>query len=136
MMPVPGGAARKIDLARAMLAAHVMMQRAALAQRHLDQIALGGFGRLADRLGHFARLAVAETDPALLVADDDQRGKAEAPAALDHLGDAIDVNELVDELAVAIASRDLYLDGLVPRSILSEYPKSSDPPRGPRLRAP
>jgi hypothetical protein len=28
--------------------------------------------------------------------------KAEPPAALDDLGDAIDVNELVDELAVAI----------------------------------
>ena len=46
---------------------------------------------------------MAEADPALLVADDDQRGKAEAPAALDHLGHAIDVHELVDELAVAVA---------------------------------
>src|SRR5665213_1931104 len=47
---------------------------------------------------HAAR-AMAETDPALLVADDHQRGKAEPAAALDHLGDAIDVDELVDELA-------------------------------------
>ena len=81
---------------------HVVMQRAAFAQRHADQAALGGFGRLADRLRHFARLAVAEADAALLVADDDQRGEAEAPAALHHLGDAVDVDELVDEFAVAL----------------------------------
>jgi len=78
------------------------MQRASLAQRHPRQPAFGGVGRLADRFGYFARLAVAEADPALLIADDDQSGKAEAPAALHHLGDAVDVNELVDEFAVAL----------------------------------
>ena len=102
MMPVPGGAARRIDLAGAVAAGHVVMQRAAFAQRHADEAALGGFGRLADRLRHFARLAVAEADPALLVADDDQRGEAEAPAALHHLGHTIDVDELVGEFAVAL----------------------------------
>src|SRR6185437_13650291 len=65
------------------------------------QIALGRFGRLADRLGHFARLAVAEPDPALLIADDDEGRKTEALAALDDLRHTIDVDELVDELAVA-----------------------------------
>ncbi len=45
---------------------------------------------------------MAEADPALAVADDDERGKAEAPAALDDLGDAIDVDEPVDEFAVAL----------------------------------
>ena len=78
------------------------MQRAARAQRHEDQFALGGFGRLADRFRHFARLAVAEADAALLVADDDERCEAEATAALDDLGDAVDVDELVDEFAVAL----------------------------------
>src|SRR5262245_28977160 len=85
-----------------MLAGHVVMQRAAFAERHLHQIALGGFRGLADRLWHLARLAVAETGPALLVADDDERGEAEATAALHHLGHAIDMHELVDELAVAL----------------------------------
>ena len=75
------------------------MQRAAFAQRHAGQRALGGFGRLADGFRHFARLAVTEAGAALLIADDDQRGKAEALAALHHLGDAVDVDELVDELA-------------------------------------
>src|SRR5690606_19333188 len=41
-------------------------------------------------------------DAPLLVADDDERGEAEATTALHHLGDAIDVDELVDEFAVAL----------------------------------
>src|SRR6476469_1789135 len=86
-----------------MLPGHVVMQRAAFAQRHLDQIPLGGFRSLADRLRYLARLAVAEADTALLVADDDERGEAEAPSALHHLGHPIDMHELIDELAVALA---------------------------------
>src|SRR4029077_10697045 len=97
-----GGA--QIDAAGAVAAGHVMVQRAPFAQRHAGEPALGRLGRLADRLRHLARLAVAETDPAFLVADDDQGGKAEAAAALDHLGDAIDVDELVDEFAVALVA--------------------------------
>ena len=94
-----------MHLAGAVTAVHVVMQRAAFAERHADHVALGGLGRLADRLRHLARLAVAEADPALLVADDHQRGKAEPAAALDHLGDAVDVDELVDELArLAVAA--------------------------------
>ena len=85
-----------------MTAEHVVVQRAAFAQRHAQQAAFGGVGGLADRLRHLARLAVAEPHPALLVADDDQRGKAEAPAALHHLRHAIDMHELVDKFAVAL----------------------------------
>ena len=78
------------------------MQRTGLAQRHADHLALGLFGRLADGLGHFARLAVTEADAALLVADDDKRGKAEASSALHHLGDAVDVHQAIDKLVVAL----------------------------------
>src|SRR4029077_18338719 len=97
-----GGSRAQIDLAGAVTAGDVVMQRAALAQRHAGEPALGGLGRLADRFGHLARLAVAEADPTLLVADHHQRGKAEAPSALHHFGDAVDVDELVDEFAVAL----------------------------------
>src|SRR5262245_17336125 len=79
------------------------MQRASLAQGYFHQITFGGLGCLADGLGHLARRAMAEADPSLLIADHDERGKTETPSALDHLGDAIDVNELVDEFAVALA---------------------------------
>ena len=102
MMPVPAGAARKTTRPSAVTAVDVVMQRPAFTQRHPHDAALGGLGRLADRLRHLARLAMAETDPALLVADDDQRGEAEAPAALHHLRHAIDVHEAIDEFAVAL----------------------------------
>ena len=78
------------------------MQRAAFAQRNACQAALGSIGRLADRFRYFASLAVAKTDPAFLVAHHHQRSEAETAAALDHLGHAVDVNQLVGELAVAL----------------------------------
>ena len=70
-----------------------MVQRAALTQRNPREVALGGFGSLANRLWDLARLAVTEADPPLLVADNHQRGKAEAPSTLHHLGHPIDVDE-------------------------------------------
>ena len=45
---------------------------------------------------------MAEAYAALLVADDNKSCKSEAPTAFYHLRDAVDVNELVDKLAVAI----------------------------------
>jgi hypothetical protein len=78
------------------------MQRTAVAQRHEDQVALGGFGRLADGFRHFTSLAVAEADAALLVADDDECCETETTAALDDLRDAVDCDELVDKFAVAL----------------------------------
>src|SRR5262249_27341364 len=77
---------------------HVVVQRAALAQRHADQPALRLFGRLADGLGHFARLAGAMPDPPLAIADHDQAGKAEPAPALHDLGNTIDADELFDQL--------------------------------------
>ena len=63
---------------------------------------LGVVGRLADGFRHFARLAMAEADAALLIAHHHQRGETEAAAALHHLGDTIDVHQLVDEFVVAL----------------------------------
>src|SRR5579883_1374087 len=85
------------------MADDVVMQRPAFAQRNAHQRATRLLGRLADRFRHFARLARAVTDAALAVADDDKRGKAEAPAALHHLGDAVDADELFDEFALGRA---------------------------------
>ena len=45
---------------------------------------------------------MAETGPALAVADHDQRREAEALAALHRLGHAVDVDELFDQLLAAI----------------------------------
>src|SRR4029077_16812121 len=50
--------------------------------------------------GRSAGLARAITDATLAVANHDQRCEAEASAALHHLGDAIDVDQLFGALAV------------------------------------
>ena len=92
-----------MDLAGAVTAKHIVMQRTAFTQRHANEIALGSVGRLADRFRHFARLAVAEAGTALLIADDDERGEAEAASALHDLRDAVDVNELVRKLVTLLA---------------------------------
>src|SRR5205085_7052285 len=88
------------DLAGAVRIGDVVMQGAAFAQRHADHTAPRLLGRLADSLRHLARLARAVADPPLFVTDDDERGKAKAPAALHDFGDAIDVHQLLGELRV------------------------------------
>jgi hypothetical protein len=47
---------------------------------------------------------VTEADPALAVADDDQSRKAEALAALHRLRDAVDVDQLLDQLFAAVVA--------------------------------
>src|SRR5688572_4170316 len=91
-----------VDAAGAEMAHAVMMEGAALAKRHAHHRLLGGGGGLGDRLGHLAGLAVAEAGAALAVADDDQSGEAEALAALHGLRDAVDVDELLDQLLAAV----------------------------------
>src|SRR5690606_4590269 len=56
--------------------------------------------RLLDRDRHFARLAVAEADPAVAVAHHGQRGEGELAAALDGLADAVDRDQLLDHAVV------------------------------------
>src|ERR1700739_1690377 len=62
---------------------------------------------LGDRGRHFLALAVADPDHAVAVAHDDQRGEAESPTTLDHLGDAVDRDDplqVVALVAVAVAA--------------------------------
>ena len=61
---------------------------------------LSAGGRALDAVEAGAR--VAEADPALAVAHDDQRREAETLAALHGLGDAVDVDELFDQLLAAL----------------------------------
>ena len=63
------------------------------------------FDALADRFGNFAGFADGKTDAALAIADDDERAKAEALAALDDLRHAIDAHDgLFESAVVAIAT--------------------------------
>ena len=45
---------------------------------HTEEVPLGLFDALRDRQGHLAGLAVADADHTVAVADDDERGEAEA----------------------------------------------------------
>ncbi len=89
------------NLACAVTAIDVVMQRAAIAQRNEDQIALCALGCLTDGFRNFASLAVTEANAALLVADDDESGEAKATATLNNLCNAVDRDQLVDEFAIA-----------------------------------
>ena len=117
-----------------------MVQRAAVAQRNADHRLLRRGGRLADRFRHFARLAVAEAGAALAVADDDQRREAEALAALHRLGDAVDVDELLDQLLAAVvvaatAAATIVATATAAAAIAAATATAATaaaPPRGPR----
>ena len=61
--------------------------------------------RLLDRQRDLAGLAVADPDHGVLVADGDQRGEREAPAALDHLGDAVDLDHPLLQVEALRADR-------------------------------
>ncbi len=87
-------------LARAGVADDLVRERP-LGHRHGDHGAPGRVDRLADRLGHLVRLAGADPHLALLVADGDERGEGEAASALDHLGDAVDVDHVLLEVGLA-----------------------------------
>src|SRR3982750_665882 len=78
------------------------MKRPPIAEGNPDHRLLRSSGSLADRLRDLPRLAMAEASAALAVADHHERCEAEALAALHGLGDAVDVDELLDELLAAV----------------------------------
>jgi hypothetical protein len=67
-------------------------------QGDLKEVLAGEVVGLADGLRDLLGLAVADADPAALVADDDEGAEAEATAALYHFGDAVDVDDAVYEI--------------------------------------
>ena len=67
--------------------------------RHFHLAAHAFLDGLLDAGRHFVGLAVAPADLAVAVADDDHRGEAEPPAALDHRGAALDLDDVLVQLA-------------------------------------
>src|SRR4029077_15408722 len=72
---------------------------------HADQALARVLDRLLDRQRDLAGLAVADPDHALFVANGDKRGEGETPAALDHLGDAVDLDHPLLEIQPLGADR-------------------------------
>src|SRR4051794_758564 len=71
-------------------------------QWHRDHAAAGLFLAFFNRGGHFVGLAIAPADAAFAIADDDQRGKTETPAALHHRGAAFDLHGLIDVVTATV----------------------------------
>src|SRR3569623_792838 len=92
----------------------VVMQRTAFLERNANHRLLGSGGSRGDGFRHFARLAMPEADPALAVADDDERGEPEALAALHRLRNAIDVDQLLDQLFAAVVVAGAATTAIVP----------------------
>ena len=77
--------------------------------RHAEEVLLGLLDALLDRERDLVGLAVADADDVLLVADDDERREREAAAALDDLGDAVDLDDAL--LEVQAGGADGAIDG-------------------------
>ena len=77
--------------------------------RHREEVLLRVVDGLRDRERNLARLPVADADAVDLVADHDERGEREPPAALDHLGDAVDLDHALLELS-ALCDVDSHLE--------------------------
>src|SRR5439155_16160145 len=79
--------------------------------RDREEVLLRVVHGLRDRERNLARLPVAETHAIDLVADHDERGEREPPAALDHLGHAVDLDHALLELAGLLARDHFTFDG-------------------------
>jgi hypothetical protein len=83
--------------ARAEGADDLVRHRSAASERHLEHALLGGFSRLANRVGDFVGLAEADAHATLLVSHRDDCVEREPPTALHDLGAAIHADHAFDE---------------------------------------
>ena len=100
------------DATGAEYAGRLMGDRAAVAG-HPEQVLLGPLDALLDRERNLVGLAVADADRFALVADDDQRGEREATAALDDLGDAVDLDDPLLEVEAGRADERSDVIGVI-----------------------
>src|SRR4029079_3496484 len=75
-----------------------------------EQVLLRVVDGLRDRERNLPGLPVADADTVDLVTDHDQRGEGEPPAAFDHLGNAVDLDHPLLELASLLAGEHFTLD--------------------------
>ena len=100
----PGSRRRgaKDDLSSAVPTKHVMVKCPSFTKRHTNETALGGLSGLSNGLRHFSRLAVAKSDPALLVPYYHQCCETEPASALYDLGDPVDMNQPIHKFTVTL----------------------------------
>ena len=81
--------------------AHNAVRNRAIDDRDRKHRVAGSLVTLPNRLRNLIGLAEPEADTAVAVTDDDQRAEAEAAPTLHNLRNAIDADDLVDQLAFA-----------------------------------
>src|SRR5438105_2134845 len=84
--------------------AHDLVGNGLAGAGHGQHLAPRGVDRLADRFTDLVGLAGRDAHVAVAVAHRHQRVEAEAPAALHHLGHAVDRDDVLDLVAVAVAA--------------------------------
>ena len=94
MTPVPGAAGLSRTTPRPSHPDRV--RDGALDAGNPEEVLLGLLDTLGDGRGNLLGLAVTDTYRAVAVADDDQRGEAEATTTLDDLGDTVDRDNTLD----------------------------------------
>ena len=117
MTPVPARRRLEEHLAGAEVTERLVRDGHAV-ERDLEDVLARLVVALADRLGHLVGLAETDAHVTGLVADDDERREAEAPAALDDLRDAVDVDDALLELLFVdlIERHDRFSYGPAPRT--------------------
>ena len=78
---------------------------------HAEEVLLGPLDALLDRERNLVGLAVADAHDVAFVADHDQRGEGEAAAALDDLGDAVDLHDALLEVEAGLVDGSVYSRG-------------------------
>src|SRR5690606_7350953 len=71
-------------------------------QVHLDHVTTCGFHGLLDGSRHFTRLATTEAHTTVAVANYCQRCEGKDPTAFDYLGDAVNLNQLLNVTFVTL----------------------------------
>ena len=88
-------------------------------QEHPDHVLLGRLDALADRLGDFPGLALADTHAPALIAHGDEGREAQVLAALDDLRDPADGDDLVLELKAVLVEDDDLIHSSILHSLAS-----------------
>src|SRR5262249_30873485 len=105
---------------------HLMRDGVAL-ERDAEEVLLRVLAALADRLGDLVGLAQAHAHVAVAVAHDDEGREADPPAALHHLGHAVDVDHAIAEIEVVGIDRSRHSRLAFPRT--RGRPRGPPPPR-------
>ena len=127
-----GGGGAEEDLAAIERAGNLVRDGVA-AELDVHQTLFGAFGGLFNRLGNFVGAAVADADVAGAITDDAQGGEAEATATLNHLGAAIDEDDLLEHRGTIGLGTAITI--VATAVVIAEIAQGGDQKLRPRARA-